>query len=364
MNTDHSDPHHNAIDFVRQYALGKSKEARQLLSVVCERSNLDTDVIDTILNHIKNTAQIAIHFHPDRQLSHGTHVMEDVATSLLHTGYYRNQFETKLSSGKLTHSADGARAKWENMLFGSAYADADLSLRPKYGSLALLGNPYGPSPRFGSCYLLLKPQCLNQATFCYGDSSDNPPSKGTIDTFEDILASLLKESFLSEQVLGHAQLRPPALMAHLQQDLSQASKYLQESQVLPNLNQYIEAQVHGLLPLGQCVDALVADPSFRTTSIEKTLTELCTQYEIELRWHKGHQIHVDQVVDDFRGGDMSRVARKIAEDDLINPELIGRALITAEENPQLWSDFDDSPTKLLKFLWHVLIRFGTHLENK
>ena len=173
----------------------------------------------------------------------------------------------------------------------------------------------------------------------------------------------MKESFISEQVLGHAQLRPPALMAHLQQDLSTPSKYLNHCQTLPNLNQYIEAQIHNTLSLRQDVDALVADPSFRHTDVGDTLKQVCEKYEISLRWHQGYQIHVDQVVDDFRGALMPLVARKIAENDFIHTELIGRALIEANKNPQQWNAFEPSASRLLKYLWHVLIRFGAPLST-
>ena len=128
--------------------------------------------------------------------------------------------------------------------------------------------------------------------------------------------------------------------------------------VLRNLNHYIETQVHGDIHLSEHMSVLVADPSFRGTATGDVLTRLSTTYNIPLRWHPGFQMHVNDVPDDFRGGLMSKVAKKIAESEIIHAELIGRSSIEAVKNPQNWDDVDDSPLKLLKFLWHVLLRFG------
>jgi len=344
----------NALAFVRSAALQRKPEALNLLSVLCERSNISSDVINTIINHIRQNASIALHFHPDRIGISGL----SVAELLLDSGFYRSQFETNLSNGKLSPTADGPRAQWENMLFGDAYVTGDLSLRPKYGSLSLMGDPYGPSPTFGSCYFLLTPQCLQMSTFCYGDSSNQPSARGTIDTMEDILGELLKESFLSEQALGRFGMRPSALISQLQGDFSVPSTALSHTVRNPNRSQYIESQVHDDLSLADHVQELVADPSFRDTHTGEILKQLCTQYKITLRWHDGYLLQIDDVPDDFRGGEMPEVARKIAENGAIHAELIGRALTMAHAQPEEWREFEKAPDTLLKYLWHCLVRFG------
>jgi hypothetical protein len=344
-----------AIEFVRAYTLQRKPGALQTLHTVCDRSNVPVDTIDKVIGNIQRNARIGIHFHPDRLDGSG----KTIAASLLEDGMYQSQFETHVSSGALSPTAGGSRAQWEDRLFGDAFTGSDLSLRPKYGSLSLLGDPYGPSPRFGSCHFLLKPGCLKMATFCYGDSQGNPAERGTWGALEDILAILFKDSFVNEQALGRHGLRPPALFAHLQGDLSAPSNALADSTAHPNLNHYIEAQIHGEIRLGEAVDSLVADPSFQGTPAGETLADLGRAYGIPLRWHPGLQIPADDVPGDHRGGEMPAVAAKIAEDGVIHAELIGRAALDAQKNPQGWEGFAAPPSRLLKYLWHVLLRFGT-----
>jgi hypothetical protein len=132
-----------------------------------------------------------LHFHPDRVDNQG----RSVAQSLLECGYYRNQFETGVSNGKLSPHQGGPRDQWENQLFGGYAATGIGSAeRPKYGALDLLRHPDGPAPRFGSCYLVLKPAVCGRCTFSYLDSHRNPAERGTLAVFEDIFAALLTES--------------------------------------------------------------------------------------------------------------------------------------------------------------------------
>ena len=50
----------------------------------------------------------------------------------------------------------------------------------------------GASVRFGSCYLVLKKEIIDRCTFSYGDSSTNPTTLCTNDTFVCVLADLLR----------------------------------------------------------------------------------------------------------------------------------------------------------------------------
>lgn len=349
----------DAIDFVDTYAQETRQHSLQTLAVICDRSNEEHGMIETIISNIQNNAQIAVHFHPD-----ALNVNEvSVSESLLDSGIYLNQFVTHLSNGLLAPEIDGQRAKWEDMLFGSAYQSVDLSLRPKYGSLSLLPSLYGPSPRFGSCYFLLKPECMRHSTFCYGDSSSNPKERGTWKTLENVVAALFVDCFTNEQVLGLSNIRPPHLFAHLRQDLY-SRKALQDCISLRNLNHYIEAQIHCEISLSKHVTTLVADPSYQHSKYGDVLQKICSKYNISLQWHDGFQLDVHDVVDNFRGNLMSTIARKIAVHDIIHAEIIGKARIDAVKNPQKWEQFEEPPSQLLKCLWHVLLRFGGKYQQK
>ena len=68
-----------------------------------------------------------------------------------------------------------------------------------------------------------------------------------------------------------------------------------------NLNHYIEAQIHGDISLKEDVEALVVDPSFKGTNVGRTLEEICLKYSIDLYWHIGFVLMVDDVPMNFRG---------------------------------------------------------------
>ena len=183
-------------------------------------------------------------------------------------------------------------------------------------------------------------------------------AQGTSEAFEDVLAALLKESFVNEQVLGFAGIRPPELMDYLASGRPSGSGALTSAAPVPNLNQYIEAQVHGDIRLDEDVVALVVDPSFQGSAVGEELVEMSVQYGFPLRWHLGYALKVEKVVDDFRGRHMSNVARLIEQNGRINAAIIGQALADAPMNASDWAQFEAPPENLLKFLWHVLIRFG------
>ena len=176
--------------------------------------------------------------------------------------------------------------------------------------------------------------------------------------FDDMLAALLKDSFVNEQVLGFIGIRPPELMDYLAGERPSDSGALTTAAAVPNLNQYIEAQVHGDVRLDEDVVALVVDPSFQGSAIGEELVKMSVQYGFSLRWHLGYGLQVEEVVDDFRGRHMSNVAQLIEQNGCINAAIIGQALADATMNASDWAQFEAPPENLLKFLWHVLVRFG------
>ena len=115
---------------------------------------------------------------------------------------------------------------------------------------------------------------------------------------------------------------------------------------VPNLNQYIEAQVHGDIRLDEDVVALVVDPSFQGSAVGEELVEMSVQYGFPLRWHLGYALQVEKVVDDFRGRHMSNVARLIEQNGRINAAIIGQALADAPMNASDWAQFEAPPENL------------------
>lgn len=347
-----------ALKYVRDYAQGRKKRAVATSDHVLQMSNIPPDVFARSISTVKSSARVALHFHPDRVGPN----LKSVSESLLESGIYKSQFETLLSNGSVSAHPGGARDQWEGRLFGGAYshAQSDNSQRPKYGALDLMGHPDGPSPRFGSCYFLLRPAVSRRCTFTYLDSHRDPEQKGTYDEFDDIIAALLTDSFSEEIVLGEERLRPPALLARLVNTAHQTFANRLGTPHRRVLDHFIEAQVHGEVALKSDVDLLVADPSFKNTMCGNQLTEMCKRFEIELHWHKGFSLPVDDVPSDFRGPTMPSLAKRVAPGGQLNASNIGAAAVSVRTYPDDWADRGTEAELLqeLKLLWHVLLRYG------
>ncbi|MFD0711575.1 DUF3626 domain-containing protein [Paenibacillus sp. GCM10027626] len=347
-----------AIAFVRDYARQRKERAKELIAEIIRMSNIGLAAYEDAVASIKNYARIGLHFHPDRlDPDH-----KCVAEAMLEQGVYKSQFETLLSSGSVSAYPGGQRDLWEKGLFGGAYQRPEVTNRerPKYGALQLMLHPDGPAPRFGSCYFLLAPRVSRRSTFTYMDSHQNPVEKGTYSELDDIMAALLEEIFLRDSALGQQRLYPPSFIEHLRYRLREPIADPVHDTPARNLNHYIEAQVHGDIRLQDDVEVLVADPSFRGTPMEETFKRLCAKYAIELYWHRGFRLAVDQVPADFRGATMPSLAKRIAQEGYIDARLIGEAAQALKQNPAQWSDRGTEAEVLqeLKLLWHVLVRYG------
>jgi hypothetical protein len=326
---------------------------------------------------VRSHARVVLHFHPDRigfkQIP--------VAEALLQDGFYRNQFETGLSTGGLFTIAGSPRDSWERTLFGGAYHTEAVtnSQRPKYGALELVRYADGPIPRFGSCYFVLRPNVSNRTSFTFAGSEDPRAAErlGTIDTMDAVMAALLDE------IEGGGTAAPPwppfraptlgvpnltvARLLQLFQDLARPRKdpsHLEPGRVLDT---QVEAQVHGPIDLREDVELLVADPAFAETSTGNSLRALATRYDFPLWWHAGFQLAVRDVPDDFRGAEMPRLARRIAGDDgIINAAVIGAAEASLHRKPEEWRNWGTRAETLqhLKQLWHVLVQYGSAVEHR
>lgn len=347
-----------ALDYVTDYARSRKDDACTVIGHVLRMSNIEPSAFEEVVERVKAKARVGLHFHPDRPGPGG----KSVAEGLLDGGAYKSQFETQLSSGSVSAFPGGDRDKWEERLFGGAYQlpGATIAERPKYGALDLMHHPDGPSPRFGSCYLLLAPEVSARCTFTYLDSHADPEEKGTYEAFDDILAAVLIESFARDFAIGERGLTPSRLISHLGNGLGVPLTDLHLRPPARNLNHYVEAQVHGDVTLVDDVQALVADPSFRDTPTGEQLEALSVRYGVPLHWHGGFVLPVAEVPSDFRGPAMPSLAARIARDGIIDARTIGEAAVALDRDPGAWSDRGPHAQVLqeLKLMWHCLVKFG------
>lgn len=347
-----------ALDYITNYARNHNLEAKAIINHILKMSNIPDDIFEKAVISLKANARIGLHFHPDRPDS----TLKSIAEALLEQGIYRSQFETLISNGSVSALPGGERDLWENRIFGGAYQTEGTTnnQRPKYGALNIMLHSDGPAPRFGSCYFLLSPKVSYRSTFTYLDSHQDPREKGTYEEFDMILAALLEEAFTRESAIGERDMAPKILIDHLLVKLKKKITDPEKKEPNRNLNHYIEAQVHGDISLKEDVEVLVADPSFKETFIGTTLEKLCLKYSIELYWHRGFVLKVDEVPFDFRGPSMPSLAKRISQNNCINASVIGCAVMDLHRNPQNWKVRGSFKEVLqeLKLLWHVLVRYG------
>ena len=290
-------------------------------------------------------AAITVNFHPDRLLADG----RTVAEHLFAEGRYRNQFETGISNGGLNAYLGGDRDRWEHRMFDGAYAGM-VADRPVYGALNLAGYVDGASPRFGSCYLMLRPEVSARATFSHGDSVTEPTVVGTADTFGAIWEALLGEVARTGKALGLAADGPAAWVAALRAPRGAVGRCMDD---------YVETQIHGGVDLRADVTAVVADPSFAGTPTAELLSALAP----DLRWHPGFVLPVDAVPESLRGPVAPRLAAHLGDvydTGVLHVELVGRAARSVVTAPADWADFGPPAEVLqqLKYLWHILVILG------
>jgi hypothetical protein len=235
------------------------------------------------------------------------------------------------------------------------------SYRPKYGSLWLIGSPDGPSPRFGSCFLVLKPEATRRCTFTYHDSRTNPRVKGTIGKIEDALSSLVADAFFNGQALGVPGPGIPRLFDDIEKILARPIQASLGEQPLRNLNQYVEAQVHGAVSLLNHVDYLVADGSFIDNSVGDVFRAISGRYGIYLLWNQGVSMKVADVPLNFRGPAMPSLAKEVAANGILNARMIGEGVKSHKREPGRWAARGTYGEVLQEFklLWHVLVKYGT-----
>jgi hypothetical protein len=246
--------------------------------------------------------RVTLNFHPDRTLR-GRPILDALAED----GVYVSQFVTGTSNGGLTAHPGGDRWRWESRIFDGAYDNAPAGERPVYGALNFRGKPVGAAPRFGSAHLRLTAGTLARATFCYPDSHLEPADFGVAARMGLIDLALADD-----------------------QD---------------DLDDYIEAQVHGPVLLDRDVEALVLDPCYRGTDVEVSAARLGCPVE----WHPGFRLGVEELRarPEYRGQEYVDLGTRIAVDGVLDPRIIGDVVRAERFDPQA-----------VKKVWHYVARFG------
>lgn len=264
---------------------------------------------------IDRSWRINLHFHPERLTSDGL----TVVAALRRDGVYRSQFETGTSNGGLTAHEGGDRWRWEQRLFGGVYDSAPVSERPKYGALNHGDRSVGAALRFGSAHLRLVEDVLDRATFCFPDSVFDPHHLGTARRFD--------------------------LVRHVEAFLREDRDDAREQSEGGLLDDYIEAHVHGRVSLAQDAEAIVLDPCFHGTEVERQADGL----GIPVEWHEGRVLHVEELEQHplYRGPDIVSLGLKISSAGKLDARIIAEALHNGAGDPQS-----------LKKVWHHVARFG------
>lgn len=249
--------------------------------------------------------RVSVHFHPDR-LVRDTPIIRAMATE----GGYRTQFETGTSTGGLTAYPGGDRWRWESRMFGGTYDHAPAAERPRYGSLNFRRRGVGGSPRFGSAHLRLTAATLDRTTFCYPDSVFSPTTFGVAERASTLVAA--------------ARAGRPG----------------------DPLDDYVEAHIHGRVVPERDAEALVLDPCYRGTDVERDAARLGCPVE----WHDGFALDIDTLRrhPEYRGPEHVTLGASLAVDGRLDPAILGAAARTGR--------YDD---QALKRVWHLLARFGS-----
>lgn len=218
----------------------------------------------------------------------------------------------------------------------------------------------GASSRFGSCFFTLKRSMLSQCTFSYGDSSTYPAILGTEQSFHGIVASLLIDVQHHSKLLN---LDHYTLNKAVNRILSIGCGNAQS--IGRNLDDCIEAHIHGDILLNSDVDCLHMDESYIGTEIEQYAEMLTNKFNIDLQWIPMRQLKIDEINDEFRGPLIKPLAMKIDrfygnQSGIINAALIGKASRSSTIAPSLWTDIGDKDQvfQSIKQLWHTTAFYG------
>ncbi|HIS68994.1 MAG TPA: DUF3626 domain-containing protein [Candidatus Gallacutalibacter stercoravium] len=339
-----------ALAKVRKYAKINDNDNLTYLENICTPFHVNVQqLIDRVLQ-----SPITINFHPDRFANNGKTVLQN----LLEQGYYHGQFRTGTTNGGKTAFIGGDRFLWEQRMFFNSYPEDALD-RPKYGALNIFRYIDGACVRFGSCHFILKQEIIKRCTFSYGDSSTNPTTLSTNDTFAVVLVELLKDVQKNGKCLNRvvsSEQETLAILLNTPHHIKDKGK---------NLDQCIETHIHGDISLANDIDSFYMDGSFKGTTFAKQAEALCRKYNIALEWIPKRQVDVGEIGDLFRGPMIPKLAKKIDHlwgnrQGIIDARLIGLASRDSILHPTNWGDIgnDTEVFQYLKQLWHTVGYFG------
>ena len=199
----------------------------------------------------------------------------------------------------------------------------------------------GASPRFGSCYLLVRGHMTPRCTLTWGDSHEDPEHVGTIELIDALLAALLQTSEMTGEALGTSGMDVGTLLQFL---AARHRRDPSQGVIGRALDTYIEAQVHADLELEGDVEALVIDPAFGGTEVGDRLRELCVRYGTTFQEHPGFVLGTKDVPGDFRGPRMVPLAARLDHRFATTPGtldavVIGRAAESLHLEPGAWQDW-------------------------
>jgi hypothetical protein len=348
-----------ALEAVRALGAARERQVRSRIRLLLARNGIAESEYESALHNIRRSSRVALHFHPERL----DRARRSVAQGLLDDGTYKNQFDTGLSSGSPS-AFRGGEDSWEQHLFGGAYHGADVTAadRPKYGSLDLLCHPDGPSPRFGSCYLLLKPEVSERTTFTFGGSQEHDAADrtGTLELLDPVSGPVLATLEHNPRMLAPDELSIAGFLARL--------KSLDETARVPSVNRplgrvldyFVEAQVHGVVALRDDVESLVGDAAFRGHPVGDVLRAVAQRYQFPLHWHQGFRLPMNRVPALFREYSLTELAERAAVDGVIDAITLGACANSFELESEEWSSWGshDEMLTALRRLWHVLVLGG------
>lgn len=243
--------------------------------------------------------QIALQFHPDWPFGDG-----QVIEGIQRDAAYHSQFVTGISNGGLTSFPGGDRFRWESRLFAGRYDGSAAVTRPVYGALERNRYAQGPALRFGSAFIRLRPEVTQRSSFCFPDSVFEP-----------------------DLVVGPERIAVVEEVADVVES--------------DDLDNYVEAHVHGGVRLDRDVEAIVLDPCFHNTRVE----EIALSTGCAIEWHPGFRVPTADLDCSYRGEEFVRLAQSLGDE--LTPAVVGSAARSGH------FDLQD-----LKRVWHLLARFG------